>query len=132
MNSSPTIAIVSVKALAEYVDPMRLNTWQCGLIDVEDVECCEDPTIGAYPAGCTAEDASSWEYNVARIAWLAARGWKGIEADAEPIIVNVAATGRLSLVDGNHRLAAAIVRGDKEITVLLEGSFEEACTILGI
>lgn len=132
MNFSPTIATVSVKALAEYVDPMRLNTWQCGVIDVEDVECCEDPTIGAYPAGSTAEDASSWEYNVARIAWLAARGWKTPEADSEPITLLVTASGALSLVDGNHRLAAAIVRGDKEITVLIEGAAEDAYKILGI
>lgn len=123
---------MSVKALAEYVDPLRLNTWQCGVIDVVDVECCEDPSIGAYPAGATAADASSWEYNVARIAWLAARGWKNLAADAEPITLDVTATGVLSLVDGNHRSAAAIVRGDKEITVLIEGSAEEAYQILGI
>lgn len=137
---SETVTI-PINNLLGYCNPMKEDAWDCGVITVEDVECCEDITVGRFPAGVTAEDSTSWEYNVARIAWLSRKGWKDASADVEPVIVHVYDldpqyfTGRKSntfvcIQDGNHRVSAAAVRGDVNIQVVLSGDVEKALRLL--
>lgn len=120
---------VPVNKLLSYCDPMKDDVWGCGVITVEDVECCEDINIGRLPSGATAEDAGSWEYNVARIAWLCQKGWKAADSDMEPVTVHVGQDGatrtRVEVRDGNHRLAAACVNRDSIIRVVAEGETSE-------
>jgi hypothetical protein len=122
---------IPLEALTDYWHPMADNVWGCGVITVEDVLSCEDIFMGRQSTGSTAEDGESFEFNVARIAWLAERGW-ATEGDPEPITVDVGVAGYTPhdlVLDGNHRLAAAIVRGDKEIKVAIAGDIEKARAI---
>lgn len=134
------IVTIPLGNLLAYCDPMQDDAWDCGVITADDVEFCEDITVGRFPAGVTAEDSTSWEYNVARIAWLSRKGWKDASSDVEPVIVHddlnpQRFTGSTSTVlvriqDGNHRAAAAKVRGDACIQVVLTGSIKKARSIL--
>jgi len=114
---------VNVSELARYINPMRDDEWGCGVIDEIDVQLCEDASIGRLPAGMTAEDSTSVEYNVARIAWLVQHGWD--EDDTyEPMVLacNYGLRSEPHFMDGNHRFAAAIIAGKKTVKVEFLGS----------
>lgn len=109
--------------LKRLANPMLEDVWNCGVIDETDVFMCEDVYLGRLPAGLTTEDSSSLEYNIARIAWLAERGWP--EDEQEPIRLAVELhdfAHRVVFVDGNHRVSAAIVMGDETISVEPSGN----------
>lgn len=123
MCEQTTLWEVNVAELSRYVNPMRDDEWGCGIIDEMDVEFCEDPRMGRLPAGMTAEDSTSHEYNVARIAYLVQNGWD--ENDTyEPMVLSCNAAFRREphFMDGNHRFAAAIVAGKKTVRVTVQGS----------
>lgn len=66
-----------------------------------------------------------------RIAYFVKHGWK----DAIGIDVGVPSLGchvRWPVQDGNHRLAAAIYRGDKVIFADIDGSVAYAAELLGV
>lgn len=123
MTAQTTLWEVNVAELSRYVNPMRDDEWGCGVIDEMDVEFCEDISIGRLPAGMTAEDASSHEYNVARIAYLVQNGWDE-DGDDEPMVLacNYGLRSEPHFMDGNHRFAAAIVAGKKTVKVTFLGS----------
>jgi hypothetical protein len=123
MTEQTTLWEVNVAELSRYVNPMRDDEWGCGVIDEMDVEFCEDPSMGRLPAGMTAEDSCSHEYNVARIAWLIQKGWDE-DADDEPMTLacNYGLRSEPHFMDGNHRFAAAIASGKKTVKVVMLGS----------
>lgn len=114
--------------LAELIEatgnPMEEDIWGCGPINLMDVMSCSDISIGRLPAGLTAESTNSLEYNIARIAWLANNyDFEDIE-DAEPISIASAhsiTSGAWPILDGNHRVCAALIAGVKNIAVEVEG-----------
>lgn len=58
--------------------------------------------------------------HIRRIAWFAVHGWRA------PISVDVGVPSlgcvpRWAIIDGNHRFAAAIIRGDKTIRAEISG-----------
>lgn len=114
---------VNVCELSRYVNPMRDDEWGCGVIDEMDVQLCEDVSIGRLPAGLTTEDSSSYEYNVARIAWLLQHGWDDSDT-YEPMVLacNYGLRSEPHFMDGNHRFAAAIIAGKKTVKVEFLGS----------
>lgn len=123
MTEQMTLWEINVAELSRYVNPMRDDEWGCGVIDEMDVEFCEDPSLGRLPAGMTAEDSTSPEYNVARIAWLIQKGWD--ENDTyEPMVLacNYGLRSEPHFMDGNHRFAAAIVAGKKTVKVVFMGN----------
>ena len=69
--------------------------------------------------------SSPWPH-IERIAWLAQHGW------LDPITVDVGCFGQASacVLDGWHRLFAAIIRGDATILVTPVGDLDQANTIL--
>lgn len=123
MTAQTTLWEVNVSELSRYVNPMRDDEWGCGVIDEMDVEFCEDISIGRLPAGLTAEDASSQEYNIARIAYLVQNGWDE-DGNDEPMVLacNYGLRSEPHFMDGNHRFAAAIVAGKKTVKVTFLGS----------
>lgn len=71
------------------------------------------------------------ELHAGRIAYFVEHGWK----DAIGIDVGVPSLGchvRWPVQDGNHRLAAAIYRGDKTILADVDGSVDYAAELLGV
>jgi len=117
---------VPVAELRLHVDPLDGQMWKCRPISEADVRLAVgggvvelrpwDQVIN------TLDEESSRRYHVARIATLVG------QPDSERIIVcveNHVTPVRVYLNDGNHRLAAAYVRGDKEIIALL------ACSVPG-
>ena len=78
-------------------------------------------------------DAGRWmlSRHAKRVAFLAAHGW------SDPVQIDVGVPHLLChvgwpLIDGNHRLAAAIVRGDEFIASDVSGSCSHAFELLGV
>lgn len=73
----------------------------------------------------------TYQTHLRRVAWLVRNGWRDpIELD-----VGVPELGYCSIwcvVDGNHRHAAAIYRGDTSILATISGSLDFAEKQLGI
>lgn len=70
--------------------------------------------------------------HVGRIRYLALHGWKdAIEVDVGIPVLNYAGPD-WPVTDGNHRLAAAAVRGDETILVDIAGQVDHAATLLGV
>lgn len=116
---------VKVSDLAFFVNPMRDDVWECGVIKPADVHSCWDTGFGEDPAEITENGYDSWEYNVARIAWLAENGWDSTLEDPDPITIH--SRGAMSgydpvvIIDGNHRFSAAIILGLEYISVMATG-----------
>jgi hypothetical protein len=62
------------------------------------------------------------DWHVRRIAWLVKNGW------SDPVEVTISANTRrgLDVLDGNHRLAAAIYMGHETIKVIVCGEIADA------
>lgn len=128
---------LSVQKLAAVYDPFEYPPWD-GVLKITRQEVARALADQRYEPSCwtTPEDDEvllpkhgfgyefvQWtpERHVARIAYLVAHGWnEPIEVDAgwrqieyEPVN---------PVIDGNHRLAAAIYRGDETIIAYVGGS----------
>ena len=96
--------------LSELPNPLASPPWtDCAPIEVSEVEA-----IGAElrlsPEFASRGSCSRAEH-IRRIAWFVAH------SDSKPITVLRSWAVKWPVKDGNHRLAAAIIRGDKEIEV---------------
>lgn len=111
---------VPVDAIKERYNPFEWEVW--------DIE---------YPISITEVDRaiaskhleslpfSKWTFgddrnqHASRIAYLVVNGWD------DPIDIEVDEYGGVLVLDGNHRLAAAIYRGDPHIAAILGGFIDE-------
>ena len=118
--------LVSVEKLRHWFDPLGDLVWPGtdAPLSVEEVE--EAITVRQFEstpfAGLNSME-ESWTRgdHAARIAYLVVHGWE------EPIVLDVGVPGLGSyasdpVLDGHHRLAAAIVRGDPYIHASVSGS----------
>lgn len=125
-----SILEIPLEALLEYCDPTLDNPWGCGKIDPVDViDRIEfgDP-ISRMP-DYDDQLFRSYEYNVGRIAHFLQAGWADVEVDSEPVTVDIGLLGYTPpylIVDGNHRVAAAKLRGDSSIAVEIIGDVVKA------
>lgn len=111
-----TVTRLKVSRILRDHDPFKAFAFQWGEVDVTSVLDCSAAEMVAKPCLITAP--AGWrEYHIGRIAWMVTHPTK---CD-DPIDVYVSATRRLFVENGNHRLAAAVVRGDDEIAVRLYG-----------
>ncbi|MEP2272304.1 MAG: hypothetical protein ABJI23_13485 [Marinobacter sp.] len=121
---------LSVGRLIRHCDPITCNeefpvdVWDTGL-SVEMIYHClqnEELMIPDH-VGAAPRDPM---VHAGRIAWLVENGWH----DAIEIDVGVpGAPGQRDhwpVTDGNHRLAAAIIRGDDAIEASISGSIDHA------
>ena len=70
---------------------------------------------------------------VARIAHLAVHGWPRSAEDEQPVTIDVGIGDYFPhwpIVDGNHRIAAAAIRGDTHIEVRVAGDYDRAVNLL--
>lgn len=121
-------SLVSVAALAAVCHPFQAEPWLGGRVSEALVRrCWRERRFQARPVMM---DASPYRH-AGRIAYLAENGW----ADPIEIDVGVPELGCVvewPIQDGNHRLAAALVRGDETIPCVISGSLSHAATLLGV
>lgn len=69
--------------------------------------------------------------HIEHIAWLVVNGWsKPVDIDVG--VPSMGCTVKWPLQDGNHRLAAAHVRGDKTLPAVVSGCVQTAFKMLGV
>lgn len=118
--------MVSLKILEELSNPALDDVWGCGIITKKDVTNCNDYlkySGDKHPSYLEQEIADSWDYNVARIRYLMEhKNWD----TTFPITLDVGVFeyNPYPILDGNHRISAAIFRGDKEILIDVIGDEE--------
>lgn len=122
--------LVPVARIMEFWNPMA--AWPCDAITIEEVRAAvaagrSEPTPhDVLLRGEHLGEENLRAYHISRIAHLIQF------PDDEPICINVGcpslgapvANGALDVSDGNHRLAAAFVKGDLRILATYEGESE--------
>jgi len=116
-------------------DPFEECVWACRPISLEDVYACTEDAQRAE-VGSSPENfgrlMSDRDFHIGRVAYLMHRGWD--EETHIPTITFDAETHDdfHELLDGNHRFAAAIARGDEYFTVSVDGDLDDAERAFGI
>ena len=121
--------LVPVAALEALFNPFRTTPWSRRITPKMVSDCLEADTLYAEPLDGNPDVPA--RLHAARIAYLVRYGWK----DAVQIDVGVPSLGchvRWPVQDGNHRVAAAIYRGDEEILAVVDGSVAYAMELLGV
>jgi len=125
--------LVSVKRLRELCDPFDTPPWEgAASLTVDGVHQAMQDGFVLAQAYSNGNRVSTWtvEEHIARIAYLAKHGWEDpIEVDVG--IPHMGCYIDWPVTDGNHRLAAAIVRGDKHILACVAGCTETMREELG-
>ncbi|MBW3243746.1 ParB N-terminal domain-containing protein [Epibacterium sp. DP7N7-1] len=119
--------ILPIQAILQYANPLLTPPWPDLLVDVDTrmIEAAyEDQLLERVDGTRFAAPLSNRDYpdgrnHAGRVAWLAINGW------GEPISIEASdiERGHWPITDGNHRLAAAIILGEKEIKAEI-GGFE--------
>ena len=99
--------------------------------------CCETPAGGAVPYDQWDDSQTDCPgCHLDRIEYLTAFGWTNPDSmnscDEDPITVDVGVFDQMPIwpiLDGNHRLAAAVLRGDDFITVQASGDWDRCLKI---
>lgn len=129
---SANLVTVPTRHIERLCNPALDDVWGCGRITVEDVLRCDNVQAGQFHADHENGDAGGdWVYNVARIAYLMEFGWE-VEDD-EPILIDLGGEGYFPsnpVLDGNHRVSAAIFRDDPFIRVLAIGDDDRIQSVL--
>lgn len=131
---------VPMSLLLDYIgDPFELMVWDCPAFTREDVLRVTEDEETSTPYNSETQDlvAGQSSYHTARIAYLIRHGWDDSGEDLRTPILEVAFGGEYGigahpLLDGNHRFAAAILRGDEFFTVYIDGDLDQAEKLLGI
>jgi len=122
--------LIPLAALLEHCDPTLDNPWSCGRIEAKDVlNEVGYSSMRAAPPEFDGDLYDSYEYNIERIAYFLQSDWSSAAADREPVTVDIGLLGYTPpylIVDGNHRVAAAKIRGDETIAVEIIGDWAKA------
>ena len=116
---------IPLDKITEKWDPFKDCPWCCIPFTKEMVRKAR---VRRTPV---ANDTWHWEPHAGRIKYLAKHGW------SDPIEIDVGIPPLHCYVDwpiqdGNHRLAAAMLRGDKTISVSVTGSLDYARALFGV
>lgn len=116
---------ISLDRLREHFCPVDTPPWDCsGEVTLDLVrECFENEVFVKHPVG--GDEGQEARTHAGRIAWLAKTGWTDtIELDVG--IPGITPIGTWPVLDGNHRLYAAIFREDLSIEASVSGSIDFA------
>lgn len=125
--------IIPIEHVTAFADPLTNPPWgDFAAITISEVRSeAETPTVCdhvEHPSelwdGCRACD-------IRRIAHFVVHGLP--DTGLDPILVDVGVGTYYPswpLLDGNHRIAAAVVRGEKAVTVEVAGDLERAYAVL--
>ena len=109
---------IPLDRLMALCNPLQDTPWPCGEVGAERIaQCLAEQDYEQAPVPLDADA----DRHAARIAWMIVQGWQ------DPIAIDVGvpemgAGVEWPVVDGNHRLGAAIWRGDTHILAELSGS----------
>jgi hypothetical protein len=119
---------VALRKLSKICKPFETDIWSCGPVTESLVkEALQQKSYNSRQYG-SCEDWSANEH-ASRIAYLICNGW------TDSIDVDVGCFGfcpEWIVMDGNHRLAAAIFRKDKTIKCSLSGDVKLIKKLLGV
>jgi hypothetical protein len=115
----------SVAKLREVQDPFTSNIWGKGLLTEDEVvQAVAEGRLNGTPFSTDLLDEWTHLMHVERVAYLVVNpSDKPIEVDVG--IPHLGCHVDWPVQDGNHRLAAAICRGDKKIRVEASGACDE-------
>jgi hypothetical protein len=136
----PHVLIPVVRLLERITHPFSGRQWGCVPLTTCMIEACllkgdydrHDKSysheILALYRPYTPEQRR--DYHIRRIAWLVKNGWdKPVEIDVGIPSMNY---WPYPLIDGHHRLCAAIYRGDLTIAASVSGSLDYAFELFGV
>ena len=122
---------IPVRAVEDYIDPFDCPPWGCDPFTREDVAIAvTEGRLRADPV----DPCCPWSVHVERIAWFVVHGW---DPEVDSIEFDVGVPGGWGhdwwpVLDGNHRVCAAMVRGDEWLDCYLAGSFDACADLFGV
>jgi hypothetical protein len=129
--------LIPLAALEAFRSPFDNDVWRCGLVSKAMIQkAVRDDVVydhGEWTAILSTShmQVPSPQQHAGRIAYLIKHDW----ADCIDIDVGVPSLGAVShwpYTDGNHRICAAIVRGDTHIEAEICGDIDYAEEIFGV
>lgn len=124
---------IPIPKLRNHCDPLDCPPWGCGAVPRAAIsEAIKEGRLNTTPFSEGLPGGYDSDINHAeRIAYFVVHGWEA------PIEVDVGVPALLCHVDwlvqdGNHRLAAAIYRGDSTILAFVDGCVNYAFELFGI
>ncbi|MEU4558395.1 hypothetical protein AB0F72_08395 [Actinoplanes sp. NPDC023936] len=126
MTETGTMPIAAIR-IARLLDMLPLHpyespAWDCPPFTIVDVLACTDPDPGPFDTWTSAPNPDTDRVlHIARIAHLA-RTWVNDGSDPPTLYVHRGVT----LIDGWHRFAAAMARGEAAVHVEVLGDPDEA------
>ena len=117
-NDERILLLVPLSSITDMADPVRTPPWRTDtpLTKIVVQRCLSDQRYLQTPASESEQDTLR---HAMRIAWLHDNSW----SDAISLEINEGSEV-WPITDGNHRLYAAILRGDDEILVEVSGSLD--------
>lgn len=120
---------VPLKNLLKICDPRHAWPWRCDPPSSDEISRLL--RIAQEIAEPVAADATAQQH-IGRVRYLAKHGW----SDSIEIDVGVPCAGypgpKWPVIDGNHRLWAATIRGCSLIDVAVTGQINHAARLLGV
>lgn len=105
---------ISIPKLLSKVNPLKNPPWTATKpISSEEILSCIINGDFTDPIQTKRDNSLSHKDHVKRIAYLV------VNKDEKPISLRIDGNGSIKCTDGNHRLAAAIYRGDEDIEAYL-------------
>lgn len=117
-HETDAVRIVPTASVLEVADPSGQWIWNS-----RPVDSWPEALRFAEPIGTPVAPDSSSLKHAGRVRWLITHGW------TDPIDVEVGGT-TWPILDGNHRLVAAALRGDLHVSVRLSGWVDLANQLL--
>lgn len=125
--------------LTQINDPLLTPPWGVDRIHAHEVLTAVTRGQGTHAAhpdalhsGPSRRDPCR-ECDITRIAYFVANHWDTPAIDPHPVVVDLGVFDFVPawpVVDGNHRLAAALVRGDEFIDVSTAGDWDRCIAVL--
>lgn len=108
---------VALEELRLHVDPLTGDMWKCPPITVEEVRAAMIAGVHDVRAwGLVKDQIAPEQHRAFHIARIAALAREPIAHGDHPILIAIA-PDRVWVFDGNHRIAAALVRGQSTVRV---------------
>lgn len=129
--------LIPVASLEAFHSPFQNDVWSCGVVSQAMVQDAIDHGHALdHDAWATLrvpgnQNLPSQEQHAARIAYLVQHGW----TDSISIDVGIPSMGYQPdwpYLDGNHRICAAIIRGDSHIEAEVSGDVDYGEELFGV
>jgi len=122
-----SVVPLDVLLLASSWNPLeRSDIWTSNIVSPEMVRShisSKDLLHLCFDEEMEDDGSSTWttEMHAARVAYLVVNGWDDDPIDVDFGVPSLGFRVGWPIINGNHRLAAAIIRGDKSIAAAVSG-----------